>query len=95
MLDNDLEEHRTLLQDKDGLDEPSGLVFISPTTALISNTGSGEILKLDLRSGVTSLFSYVTAARGILFDPISNQIAIVSEDERKVFFFDVTDGTLG
>ena len=94
MLDNDLDEHITLLQDGDGLDEPAGLVFISPTTALITNSGSGEVLKLDLRSGDTKLFANVASARGILFDPISNQVAIASEDERKVFFFNVTGGEL-
>ena len=93
MLDNDLDEHITLLQDG-RLDEPTSLVFISPTTALVSNAGSGEVLKLDLRSGDTSLFANVAGARGILLDPISNQIAIASKDERKVFFFNVNDGEL-
>ena len=93
MLDNDQDEHRTLL-DGDRLNAPAGLVFISPTTALIPNTGSGKVLKLDLRTGVTSLFANVVSPKGILFDPISNQIAIASEDDRKVFFFNVTDGEL-
>ena len=91
MLDNDLDEHITLLQDG-RLDEPTSLVFISPTTALVSNSGSGEVLKLDLRSGNTSLFANVATPRGTLFDPISNQVAIASEVERKVFFFNVDDG---
>ena len=93
MLDNDQGEHRTLLQDG-GLNEPSSLVFISPTTVLISNSGSGEVLKLDLRAGDMSLFANVTAARGIIFDPISNQIAVASEVERKISFFNVADGEL-
>ena len=94
MLDNDLGEHRTLLQGEDELNAPTGLVFISPTTILISNSGSGEVLKLGLRTGVTSLFANVATPRSIIFDPISNQIAVASEVERKISFFNVADGEL-
>ena len=74
------------------MEEPADLVFISPTSALISNSGGGDILKLDMKSGNTSQFAAVETPKGLFFDPISNQVVVASFDKRKLFFYNVSDG---